>query len=98
VYILLKADNNVPLVYYSAEDCATRDSVEVVAKALEYSTYAVMALSMSPAKIVGLELFGVLQLLHISLADINNVHPLLSPIANLSMVHGYNPKITTMHS
>lgn len=90
VYILLKADNNVPLVYYSTEDCATRDSVETVAKALEYSTYAVMALSMAPAKIVGLELFGVLQLGHLSVGNLDEVNIMMSPLLKMKGVQGFS--------
>jgi hypothetical protein len=90
VYILLKADNNVPLIHYTTEDCSTRDSVESIAEAIEYSSYAVMALSMAPAKIVGLELFGVLQLGHLSIGNLDEVNIMMSPLLKMKGVQGFS--------
>lgn len=44
-------------------------------------------------KVIGVELFGVLQLAYLSVSDLNSVQPLLSPLMNMSIVNGYNPEI-----
>jgi hypothetical protein len=46
-------------------------------------------------KVIGVELFGVLQLAYLSTSDLNSVQPLLSPLMNMSIVNGYNADFTT---
>jgi hypothetical protein len=52
-----------------------------------------MFLGMFCDKVIGVELLGVLQLAHLSVSDLNGVHPLLSPLMDLSKVNGYNPDL-----
>ena len=49
-----------------------------------------MAASAVPAKVVGLELFGVLQLAHLSVGSMDNVNPLLTPLMDMKSVHGFS--------
>ena len=57
---------------------------------IEYSSYGVLILSALPCKIVGLELFGVLQLAFISLGSIDNINLMQSPLAKIKGVNGLN--------
>lgn len=59
-------------------------------KFVEYGSYGVLILSALPAKIVGLELFGVLQLAFFSIANMNDVNTLLAPISEMKGVNGLN--------
>lgn len=56
--------------------------------AVQYTSYGVMAISTLPAKIVGLELMGVLQLSYLSLGNIDHLNPLLSSLTQLSGSNG----------
>lgn len=91
-------DNNLAATYEDEAIYKQETDIKTVYDVVVAGSYVAMALGIMTDNLIGIELFGVLQLLHISLADINSVPPLLSPTANLSMVHGYNPKITTSHS
>jgi len=53
----------------------------------------VLILSALPAKIVGLELFGVLQLTFLSLGSIDHLNPLQASLTKLSSSNGLNLKI-----
>lgn len=53
-----------------------------------------MGLGLLTDKVIGIELFGVLQLAHLVIADMTFVMPQLSPLMNLSMVNGFNPSLT----
>jgi len=57
---------------------------------VEYGSYGVLILSALPAKIVGLELFGVLQLAFFSIANMNDVNTMLAPISEMKGVNGLN--------
>ncbi len=50
-------------------------------------------MSMIPAKIVGLELIGVLQLAYFSLAQQENVNILLEPFMRINGINGLNYNI-----
>ena len=52
-----------------------------------------MAASALPCKIVGLELFGVLQLAHLSIGNMDNVNTMLTPLMGLKGVHGPTVKL-----
>ena len=47
-----------------------------------------MVLTALPCKIVGLEWFGVLQLAHLSVGNMDKVNTLLTPIMGMKGVHG----------
>lgn len=53
-------------------------------------SYIILFLSFINFKIVGLELFGVLQLAHFSLATHENVNIYLKPLLQWKYVNGYN--------
>ena len=55
-------------------------------------------MSMIPAKIVGLELIGVLQLAYFSLAQQENVNILLEPFMRMNSINGLNYNLTPENS
>jgi len=57
---------------------------------VQYTSYGVLFLSMLPCKIVGLELFGVLQLAFISLGSLDNINLMQSPLKKLKSTNGLN--------
>lgn len=59
-------------------------------KAVEYASYAALIVSALPAKIVGLELFGVLQLAFFSVGNMDNVNTLMAPMMGMKGVNGLN--------
>lgn len=67
--------------------------MQVLTNAVEYISYGVLALSAVPCKIVGLELFGVLQLAHINVGNLDNVNMLITPLMGLKGVHGFTANI-----
>ena len=60
---------------------------------IEYSSYGVLLLSAMPGKIVGLELFGVIQLAFLSLGSMDHLNPLHASFTKLSGSNGLNLKI-----
>ena len=80
VTVLLLSSNNLLIVYYTPSDCEAKKNMRGFAKAVQYASYGTLALSALPCKIVGLELFGVLQLAHISTGNMDNVNTMLTPL------------------
>lgn len=64
--------------------------METVYNAAVYASYGLLAVGMVCDKVIGVELFGVLQLAHLATSNLNSVQPLLAPLMNLSIVNGYN--------
>jgi len=60
-----------------------------LATVIEYGSYGVMLLSVFPAKIVGLELTGVIQLAFFSLGSMDNVNVLMSPMMAMKGINGF---------
>ena len=56
----------------------------------EKISYGLLFVSVLPGKIVGLEMFGVLQLAFITLANVDQVNLLLSPLMKMKGLNGYN--------
>ena len=69
--------------------------MESVYKGAVYASYAVLFLGMACDKVIGVELFGVLQLAYLATSDLNSVQPLLSPLMNMSIVNGFNLNLTS---
>jgi hypothetical protein len=57
---------------------------------IEIASFVTLFLAIIPGKIIGLELFGVLQLSYFSLGSIDSVNVLLSPLMNMKEVNGYS--------
>lgn len=72
--------------------------MESVYKGAVYASYAVLFLGIACDKVIGVELFGVLQLAHLTTSDLNSVQPLLSPLMNMSIVNGFNLNLTSSTS
>ena len=56
-------------MYFSEDDYQKKNDMEAHAELILYMSYAILFLSALPCKIIGLELFGVLQLAYFSLAQ-----------------------------
>jgi hypothetical protein len=61
-----------------------------------YMSYAVIFICALPAKIIGLELFGVLQLAYISLGSIDEINVMLAPLLSLEASNG--PSVPLVNS
>lgn len=85
----VEADNNVKAMYYTQEDCASRDLTQQVVKYTEYATYGVLLISALPAKIVGLEAIGVLQLAYLTLGSLDGINLMMTPLLGLKDSSGY---------
>lgn len=86
----LTPTNNIALIYYKPEVCDKKKTMQAATTAVEYASYGTLALSVLPCKIVGLELFGVLQMAHINVGNMDNVNTLLTPMMGMKGVHGYS--------
>ena len=78
LFVNLTSDNSVLLRYYSEDVCSKKNSVTAFVNSVKYLSYVALIFSAVPAKIVGLELFGVLQLSFLTLGNIDHLNPLLA--------------------
>ena len=85
--------NSVALKYRNEEVCAQKEAVNKALDSVEYASYGVLALSALPSKIVGLELFGVLQLTHLSLGSVNQLNPIMASLTKLSPSQGFKVQL-----
>ena len=60
---------------------------------MQYASYGTLLISALPCKIVGLELFGVLQLSFLSLGSYDYMNPLVSSFTKLSLSNGLRLKL-----
>ncbi len=63
--------------------------IQEVTKYAMYTSYGVLALTAIPCKIVGLELFGVLQLAFFALGSQDGINLMLTPLLALKESNGY---------
>lgn len=89
--------NNLPAIVYNSDTYQQADTMKKVYDAAVYTSYGLFALGLLCDKVIGVELFGVLQLAYLCVSDLNNVQPLLSPLMNMSIVNGYNPSVLSEH-
>ena len=87
---VLTYDPLVPALYYSEEECRGAEQAEKLISAMVYASCGVMLISLLSKKIVGLELFGVLQLAFFDLADYDFMNVYLAPLAQFGMLNGLN--------
>jgi hypothetical protein len=64
--------------------------VNILSKVIMYASLIVFAASLFTAKFIGIEMMGVIQLAFIGLMIVKYLPPLLSPIAQIGMVNGWN--------
>jgi cysteine-rich repeat protein len=89
VTVTVKADNNVFAYVYPSSDCEERASVQKMVEYVEYASFGTLFLSAIPCKIVGLELFGVLQLAFFALGSLDGINLMLMPLLALKDSNGY---------
>jgi hypothetical protein len=94
--IVVVPSNNVQATYLDPDQCKERSSLMVASSAVLYMSYGVLIMSALPAKIIGLELFGVLQLAYISLGSIDQLNVMLAPLLALQGSNGLS--IPLVHS
>jgi hypothetical protein len=63
--------------------------MQSLTNAIEYATYGIMIVSALPCKIIGLEASGVLQLAFLSIASMDDINILLSPMKGLKGINGF---------
>lgn len=81
-------DNNVPVNFMDEASCAEKKAFQVAYKAMETASFILLFISMVPGKIIGLELFGVLQLAYFSVGSIDSVNILLTPLMDMKILNG----------
>ncbi len=89
----MKASNNLPFVFYDEEEIQKQEVTSNSVQALEIITFVIFFISLIPAKIIGLELTGVLQLAYFSLAQEKNINALLEPFMTMNEINGFNPNL-----
>lgn len=82
--------NNYAAVFYTGDGCSQQKSLETLVGAVQYASYGTLLLSALPCKIVGLELFGVLQLSFFSIGSMDNVNLMMSPLKAMRGTNGLN--------
>jgi hypothetical protein len=73
--------------------CAKKEIVNKYVDSVVYASYGLLIISALPGKIVGLELFGVLQLTFLSLGTIDHLNPLQASLTKLSSTNGLTLKL-----
>ena len=78
-------------ILYTDQECQSAGSFKAVTTTMVAVSYVVMGFSVSSLsnKIIGIELFGVLQLAYFNLADhYDSINIFLKPLAKLSVSNG----------
>ena len=88
-----KPTNSLSLSHHGNDVCSTKEIVNTYLDSFEYVSIGVLVLSSLPAKIVGLELYGVIQLTFLSLGSMDHLNPLHSSFTKLSFSNGYRLKL-----
>lgn len=68
---ILKAANNLALAFYTPDICKDYKNQQILFKALEVISFVTLLIALIPGKIIGLELFGVLQLAFFTLGNMD---------------------------
>ena len=88
----------VPPMYYTEEECLSAENAERFLKAVEVLSYVILFSCLLNCKIVGLELFGVLQLAFIDLAAYDFININLSPLLGFKSFNGVNVELSQENS
>ena len=90
---LLEYDPLVPALFYSRDECQVEHSSKQLLQAYTGISYIILFLSLFSGKIVGLELFGILQIAYFSLAEHSFLNIYLAPMLDFKMFNGLNIKL-----
>lgn len=93
INITIDPTNNLPALYYNESVYENVKHMEKTYQAAVYSSYGILVLGMLCDKVIGVELFGVLQVAFLSLSDLDKIQPLLAPLMDLTIVNGYNTEV-----
>jgi len=88
-FTLEESFNSVSLRHHQDDVCETKEIINTYLDTVEYASLGVLVISSIPAKIVGLELFGVIQLTFLSLGNMDHLNPLHSSFVKLGFSNGY---------
>ena len=81
----------LPLLVRSTEECEVEDSVKSYLTAVQIASYAILGVSvLLNCKIVGLELFGVLQLAFFDMSHHDFLNVYSEPLMDFKSVNGIN--------
>ena len=86
----VRYDPLVPSLYYTEEECRAQQDVKRLVVGVQVMSYAVLLGSIFSCKIVGLELFGALQLSYFTLADHTFFNSYLAPLTSFKSLNGIN--------
>ena len=81
-------------VHYSEEECSVLESVEAYMTAVEVLSYAMLLFSLPSCKIVGLEMFGLLELLYIDLATQTFLTLYSFPLTKFGLFNGASTSLS----
>lgn len=70
----------VPALYYSEDECRTQANAKKLFTAYTWVSYPILLVSVFSGKIVGLELFGILQLSYFVLSEHSFLNIYLAPL------------------
>lgn len=77
-----------PLIAYEESQCGTTQQIESMLHVVEMISYFIMAVSLITCKIVGLELFGLLQLSYFVQGNGHFVSLYLRPLSKFKHLNG----------
>ena len=80
----------IPPMFYTEEECSGAEDVQKLFEGIQGISYAILFASLISCKIVGIELFGVLQLAFFNLADHDFLNIYLAPLAEFKTFNGIN--------
>ena len=86
----IRLNSSVPLLLYSEDECEGEEIVQSVVKGVQGASYFVALLALLTGKIVGLELFGVLQLAYFALGSYTSLDIYLAPLVEFKKSNGFS--------
>ena len=81
-------------VYYSEEECSVLGSIEAYMTAVSIISYGMLLFSLLSCKIVGLEMFGLLQLLYIDLSTQTFLTLYSFPLTKFGLFNGLSVSLS----
>ena len=86
----------IPPTFYSQEECKAVDTIKTILEAVQIMSYIILGLGfICSCKIIGLELFGILQLAYFDLAHHDFFNLYLSPFTEFRSFNGINIELFT---
>ncbi len=91
---LVDPNNNLAAEYYDQSVYDRVKAFYMLALVIAVLGLVGFLLGLFTSKFIGVEMVGVVQVAFVGLASINNIHPLLAPLAQIGFVNGLNSLFT----